>query len=40
MIEFPGFTIYQYVAFGCITFIYLVFCHKLEQISAKVEKAS
>jgi hypothetical protein len=31
-IEFPGFTVYQYVAFGCITFVYLVFCHKIAEL--------
>ena len=28
-IQFAGFTVYQYVAFGCVTFIYLVFVAKL-----------
>ena len=31
-IEFPGFTVYQYIAFGCLTFIYLVFCHKIAAL--------
>jgi hypothetical protein len=33
----PSFTVYQYVAFGCVTFIYLVFCHKLEKIAKAIE---
>jgi len=33
MIDFPGFTVYQYIAFGCITFIYLVFTCKLGEIA-------
>ena len=31
-----GFTIYQYVGFGCLTFLYLVFCHKIEQLSKAI----
>ncbi len=33
---FEGFTVYQYISFGCLTFIYLVFCYKL----GKDEKAA
>ncbi len=36
MIEFPGFTVYQYIALGCVTFIYLVFCHRISELEKRL----
>ena len=30
------YTVYQYIGFGCATFIYLVFCHKIDKLSAEI----
>ena len=35
-IEFEGFTVYQYIGFGCVTFLYLVFCHRIRQLEEKI----